>query len=168
YGRPLRSCYEALYPDGDLDHCIEVHRAFQAGLMHLIRPFPGMTETLAGLRDAGVGTAVVTSRSIRSTRVTLERLGLWDRLDTVVTPEDTQRHKPDPEPLLLAASRLKAQPAECLMVGDTENDLAAGRAAGMATCGVTYGFLGEGILAGRPTYRIACPEGLLNVVGVAR
>lgn len=48
-----------------------------------------------------------------------------------VAYEDTTRHKPDPEPLLLAASQLGVRPEECVYVGDVENDLTAARAADM-------------------------------------
>ncbi len=48
-----------------------------------------------------------------------------------VAYEDTENHKPHPEPLLLAADQLKVRPEECVYIGDVENDLMAARAAGM-------------------------------------
>jgi N-acetyl-D-muramate 6-phosphate phosphatase len=45
--------------------------------------------------------------------------------------EDTEKHKPDPEPLWLAAKKLGIQPNECVYVGDAETDLLAARSAGM-------------------------------------
>ena len=49
----------------------------------------------------------------------------------MVAYEDTENHKPHPEPLLLAAKSLNVSPEECVYIGDVENDLIAGRAAGM-------------------------------------
>lgn len=49
----------------------------------------------------------------------------------VVAYEDTVNHKPDPEPLLLAAKKLKVNPKETIYIGDLENDIQAARAAGM-------------------------------------
>ncbi len=48
-----------------------------------------------------------------------------------VAYEDTENHKPDPEPLILAARQLGTDPAECVYVGDVENDMKAAHAAGM-------------------------------------
>lgn len=50
---------------------------------------------------------------------------------TIVSYEDTVNHKPDPDPLLLAAKRLSVQPEEAVYIGDVENDVKAGKAAGM-------------------------------------
>ena len=60
-----------------------------------------------------------------------------DRL--LVGADNTQRHKPDPEPLLHAAGLLDAVPSRCVCVGDAVTDVVAGRAAGMATIAVTWG-----------------------------
>ncbi len=54
-----------------------------------------------------------------------------------VTVEDVKHHKPHPEPLLLAAKRLKLKPSECVYVGDSHTDIEAGEAAGMKT--ILYG-----------------------------
>lgn len=56
---------------------------------------------------------------------------------TAVAYEDTRKHKPDPEPLLLAAQRLRVQPQECVYIGDVQNDVIAARAAGMKMIGFT-------------------------------
>lgn len=56
---------------------------------------------------------------------------------TTVCYEDCVNHKPHPEPLLLAASRLKSSPGECVYVGDAHTDIEAGKAAGMKT--ILYG-----------------------------
>lgn len=51
----------------------------------------------------------------------------------IVSCEDSQNHKPHPEPLLLAAKRLKLRPSECVYIGDSHTDIEAGKAAGMKT-----------------------------------
>ncbi len=48
-----------------------------------------------------------------------------------ISYEDTENHKPHPEPLILAASKLGVRPEECVYIGDVENDAIAARAAGM-------------------------------------
>lgn len=62
-----------------------------------------------------------------------EFLKLQNLFHAVVAYEDTVRHKPDPEPVLLAVSRLGLEPHECVFIGDAETDMMAGRSAGTAT-----------------------------------
>jgi pyrophosphatase PpaX len=59
--------------------------------------------------------------------------------ETVVGGDETQRHKPDPEPLLLAAHRLRAEPSECAYVGDSPFDIRAAKAGGMHAVAVSWG-----------------------------
>ncbi|MFA5154939.1 MAG: HAD family hydrolase [Patescibacteria group bacterium] len=73
---------------------------------------------------------IVTSRVQNSVYEFADLAGLKDYFQAVVVFEDTIKHKPDPEPLLLAASRLGASPAECVYIGDVANDITAARSAG--------------------------------------
>jgi pyrophosphatase PpaX len=57
----------------------------------------------------------------------------------IVGGDETERHKPDPEPLLLAAERLGAVPEETAYVGDSPFDIRAAKAAGMTAVAVTWG-----------------------------
>jgi HAD superfamily hydrolase (TIGR01509 family) len=62
---------------------------------------------------------------------TLDRLGVRDWFDAMVTAEDTARHKPDPDVFLEAARRLNVEPAKCVVFEDTDIGLEAARRAGM-------------------------------------
>jgi HAD superfamily hydrolase (TIGR01509 family) len=92
---------------------------------------PGAPELLAALDRTGLPWAVVTSADVRLAKVRLGAAGIDPPL--LVTVEDVQRGKPDPEGFRLAAARLGIDPATCLVVEDSEPGLAAGRAAGMRT-----------------------------------
>jgi pyrophosphatase PpaX len=59
--------------------------------------------------------------------------------ETIVGGDETERHKPDPDPLLLGAERLGAEPAETAYVGDSPFDIRAAKAAGMFAVAVTWG-----------------------------
>ena len=59
--------------------------------------------------------------------------------ETVVGGDETERHKPDPQPLLLAAERMGAEPARTAYVGDSPFDVSAAKAAGMFAIAVTWG-----------------------------
>ncbi len=97
-------------------------------------PFPpGLGEFLAGLRGA-YKTAVVTSSGRAEIEPLLESGGLTRYFDTLVCAGDTPRHKPAPDPYLLAAGRLEARTA--LVVEDSDAGIASGRAAGFEVLAV--------------------------------
>jgi len=99
-----------------------------------IRPLPGAAEALAVLP---VGRAAIATSCTRPlARARLAAAGL-DAPEVVVTADDVSRGKPDPEPFLLAAQRLGVDASRCLVVEDAPAGLAAARAAGCATLGVT-------------------------------
>jgi beta-phosphoglucomutase-like phosphatase (HAD superfamily) len=77
--------------------------------------------------------AVVSGSSRESVEASLRTLHLLDRFDTLVCAGDYTKGKPDPEPFLLAASRLKVEPSSCLVFEDAELGVQAATAAGMAS-----------------------------------
>ncbi len=74
--------------------------------------------------------AIATGR-VRTTMFEGPLADLKQYFKTAVGYEDTENHKPDPEPLLLAAEQLGVWAEECVYIGDVENDIKAARAAGM-------------------------------------
>jgi HAD superfamily hydrolase (TIGR01509 family) len=77
--------------------------------------------------------AVVSGGNRESVTKSLTTLGLLDKFDTLVCSEDYTKPKPDPEPFLTAAARLKVEPADCLVFEDTDMGVQAATAAGMAS-----------------------------------
>jgi beta-phosphoglucomutase len=69
----------------------------------------------------------------------LNLLGLAKFFDAVITATDVYRGKPDPEPFLLAATRLNVEPDTCVAFEDSANGLISARAAAMATIGIGPG-----------------------------
>ena len=67
------------------------------------------------------------------------RLRVGHLFETVVGGDETEKHKPDPEPLLLAAQRLGVSPQDCAYVGDSPFDIRAAKAAPMYSVAVTWG-----------------------------
>jgi pyrophosphatase PpaX len=119
---------------------LQTYRSFQrANLGRLIRPYEGMREALAGLRARGLVLGVVTSKVEWAARECYEYYGLGEFLSVHVFHDDTERHKPDPQPLLFAASKGGLDVARTVYVGDATHDMAAGKAAGMRTIGVLWG-----------------------------
>jgi HAD superfamily hydrolase (TIGR01509 family) len=92
---------------------------------------PGASLLLATLARLDLPWAVVTSADARLAKARLHAAGI--DVAVLVTVDDIQTGKPDPESYLLAAARLGVPPARCLVVEDSEPGLAAGRAAGSQT-----------------------------------
>lgn len=123
----------------------------------LIQEFPGVEDSLARLRSAGIGVAVVTSKRRFSVEMALENFpGLGEVVDAWVTMEDTEEHKPRPEPLLKGLELLGNVPREeAAYVGDSPFDVAAAKAAGVKSVAVSWGAFSE------ETLRAAEPDHLV-------
>jgi phosphoglycolate phosphatase len=103
--------------------------------------FPGIAELVDRLEAGGLRWGIVTNKAERFARPLLQQLGYAARAGCIIGGDTTGHMKPHPAPLLAAASRLELPPAACIYVGDDERDIQAGRAAGMATVAVRFGYL---------------------------
>ncbi|WP_203568332.1 HAD family hydrolase [Aestuariimicrobium ganziense] len=139
-GRTLPDMFGELVGDEREPELTDAYSAWQQEhVEELLEPFAGIDELLVDLRAAGVRMGVATSRRRPSAERLAAALDLHTHLPVLVTMEDTPVHKPNPAPLLLAAERIGAEPADCVYVGDATVDLGAADAAGMAGIGVTWG-----------------------------
>ena len=132
----------------------ELFRAhYAAHSLDTTRPYPGVIEALDALR--GTALAVVTNKPADFAAQMLATLGLRDRFRSVVGEGAVPEKKPHPAPFLKACAEADVPPERALMVGDGPQDLSGGKAAGMRTCAVTFGFTPKEILeALRPDYSI--------------
>ena len=106
-----------------------------------IQPVAGALEFVRRCREGrGLRLALATSALPSNQERAFARFALAPFFETVVTSADVRRGKPDPEPYLLAASRLGADPAACLVVEDSVNGVRSGKAAGCLVAGLTTTF----------------------------
>lgn len=139
FGEPLYDTMKSFFPQEDTEACIHIYRSYQEDCYEkLILLFPGMEQLVRDLRQQGYLTAVVTSRLPATTMQGLEKYGLTDCFDAIVTCADTDKHKPDPEPVLVCARKLGIEASEAVMVGDTTFDLICGNRAGAKTVLVSW------------------------------
>jgi phosphoglycolate phosphatase len=97
--------------------------------------YPGAMETLEHFRSKKM--AVVTNKPVRISRHIIEALGLGRYFPVVVGGDSTARKKPDPDGLILAMTQLGvSEKSTAVMIGDSVQDIEAGRAAGIKTCGI--------------------------------
>jgi pyrophosphatase PpaX len=163
-GQPLR-VQLARHAEGpeDLDALVARYRAHQR-LHHdrLTRPFPCAVEAVRALAGAGHAIGVVTGKLAEPAARTLAHVGLAPLVDALVTADSCPRHKPDPEPVLLALSRLGASPGDSVFVGDSPVDVAAGRSAGVVTAAALWGAPDrEALLGAAPAHALAGPADLV-------
>lgn len=104
------------------------------------RPFPDVEQTLDTLAARGCRFAVCTNKlEWLSTRL-LDALGLTRRFEVICGSDTFGVQKPRPEPLLRTIERLNGQAPDAIMVGDSFNDIATARAAGIPVVAVEFGY----------------------------
>ncbi len=98
----------------------------------------GFEDFVRDLRERGIKTAVVTSSNVpKMQSVYRQRPEFCELFDAILTAEDFERSKPDPDCYLKAAQRFGAEPSECVVFEDSFNGLKSGRAAGMTVIGLS-------------------------------
>ena len=163
-GRPLHLQARDIDPERAVEIFDLYQNLYARHHDRLAKEFPGVRESLAGLKARGYRLAVVTSKRSSSTADDLEYFGLQPYFDAVVTADDTGRHKPHPEPVLKALERLGAAREEATFIGDSPYDLRSAHAARVLAGAVEWGpFPREKLEAEKPDYWIPDPPGLLRL-----
>lgn len=152
--------------DDDVPGLLDRYRAFQ--LEHhdrLTRSYEGVPAVVAELAHRGHALAIVTSKASPIAYRSLAYVGLDRFFPVMVGYDETARHKPNPDPVLLALERLGATPDEAVFVGDSPHDIQAGRAAGVMTVAALWGPFGrETLAAAGPNHLIECLSELLPIL----
>lgn len=102
--------------------------------------YPGVPQTLARLADAGHAIGLCTNKPHAIACSLLDELGLLPVFGAIVGGDSLPQRKPAPEPLLAVLAALGVPASAAVMVGDGPNDVAAARAAGVASILVSYGY----------------------------
>jgi phosphoglycolate phosphatase len=100
--------------------------------------YPGVEDTLKSLN--GCRKAVISNKREDLSERVLELLGMRKYFDLVVGSDTTAERKPSPVPIQYVLSRFKTRPEEAIIVGDSNYDIEAGKAAGVRTIAVSYGY----------------------------
>ena len=165
-GQGARSLVERALPGaapGEVEQGLE--RFLGYNLAHIAdktRVYPGVVETLQALRVLGYTLCVLSNKNVALCREVLSRLGLGGFFPTVFGADSLPFRKPSPEPVLALLREFGVTAGECLLVGDSINDVAAGRGAGVVTVGCRYGYGDHAELAGAD-YLVEDFPSLLNL-----
>jgi phosphoglycolate phosphatase len=140
--RALRATLAGAPQYPEIDRALGIFkRHYREHLVDQTRAYPEVEETLEHFSN--IPKAVVTNKPHEFTVALLDGLGLLPYFNTVFGGDSLPERKPSPRMLLEAARSCEAEPSKCLMVGDSGVDVAAGKAAGMKTCGFVPGFKGR-------------------------
>ena len=143
-----------------------VYRSYQtAHILNKRRLFPGTVEMLKGLKEKGYLLGIVTSRFKTSTEEGLRLFDIEKYFDAMVCSDDTNIHKPNPQPALLCCRKLGVNPEDTIMVGDSVFDLQCSHNAGGDACFVTWSFCtteDKARAEANPELIINTPQDLLN------
>jgi pyrophosphatase PpaX len=164
-GPGLEAQMRALAPD-HVDELVTVYRAHNEPLHDELVSCAGIDDVLVRLKDEGRRLGIVTAKRRATVELAFATVPLGHLFETVIGGDETARHKPNPEPLLLAAERMCANPGACAYVGDSPFDIRAAKAAGMHAVAVTWGGIHdrEKLEREEPDSVVDDPQELLDVL----
>ena len=137
---------------------------YTAHLLDHTRPYPGMRELLTAAHTQGLALSVLTNKPEVPSRAILTGLGLADFFGALVGGDTLPVRKPDPQGVRYLQRMTGIDLAATLLIGDSCIDVETGRAAGVTTCGVTWGFGAEGMRACAPQFVVDSVPQLATLV----
>jgi phosphoglycolate phosphatase len=115
-----------------------MHEHYADEMLKTTALYPNVAETLEHFKHKRK--AVVTSKEARFAHLMLDHFAIAQHFDVIVGGDTVPARKPDPWPVREAINRLEGTPSDAVMIGDSENDVIAGRGAGARTCAACYGY----------------------------
>jgi pyrophosphatase PpaX len=149
-----------------VDELVRVYREHNRPLHDELEAFEGVEELMETLSRQGRKLGIVTAKGRQTVDLAFAVLSLERYFDAVVTADMTERHKPDPAPVLKALELLESERADAAFVGDSPYDIAAGKAARVFTVAVSWGKIHpeERLLEAGADVLVHSPTELLDVL----
>ena len=155
YGLPRSS-------EAELEKIKTIYRTHMRENDEDLKPFPGIIQTLVGLKEKGIRLAVVTTKHERMAHRHLEITKLSEFFEVVVAGDNVTHCKPHPEPFELALSKLGLLPEEVAMVGDSQFDILGAKNAGIFSIAALWGTDSrEDLLAAEPDLVAERPDEII-------
>lgn len=140
---------------------------YEKNLCHFTVPYENVISTLHSLKDKGYRLAIVTNKPFKFVEPILKGLEMDGLFELILGGDSLSQKKPDPAPLLYVSKTVQIHVDNCVMIGDSRNDIQAANACNMDSVGVTYGYnYGEDISVYKPTLIIDDFSELLKALWV--
>jgi pyrophosphatase PpaX len=150
-----------------VDELVAAYREHNEPLHDELEAFWEVVEVLPRLRAEGRRLGIVTAKRRATVQLAFDRLpGLEANFEVVIGAEDTERHKPEPDPILEALVRMNASTGEAAYVGDSPFDVRAAKAAGVHAVAVAWGGIhdADALVREKPDVLVRHAEELLAVL----
>lgn len=128
--------------------------------------FPGLNKLINYLKQRNIKIAVVTNKVAEFAIPILKQVNLIDQIDCLATSDMVTHPKPAPDLVLFAMDKLQINPKKCIFVGDAEQDIIAGKVAGVTTIAALFGYVGnvQDALKWPADYFVEQPNDLLSLI----
>lgn len=166
-GKGARHLIQQTLPDiadSDIDRALYMFLEFnKQHIADKSRLYPGIAEILRELAVRDIKMAVISNKNEDLSTLIMRTLGILDLFEIVCGGDSFPERKPSPLPLLKVAEKLRIAPDECVMVGDSINDIQAGMLAKITSIACTWGYGSTVELAGADAFA-SSPQELLAVI----
>ena len=168
-GPQIQETAAMLFPELSAERSIDLQNSYKHfyddALCYQASPYPGVGEMLTALYQSGKLIYVVTNKRYKPLYKLMEKFNFFRCCHGIFSPDivDCENHLKKPDLLKLAIRISGVSPEKALMVGDTELDIAAGKANNAGTCAVTWGYASrECLQQSKPDIIIDSPDELLG------
>jgi len=145
----------------------DYERFYRKNHLKFIKPINNAFLTLERLREMGLSIGVMTARKLTTdyVRQEIEFLKFNKFINVLVTLNEISLQEPDKVSLILECTRrLNLKNCDCAVVGDSPEDIVAGKDVGALTIGASYGFYGQKIINYHPDFTITTPLEILKIL----
>lgn len=143
-GRSDESFFKYVFQNIDsrfeVEQLLEEKNVYFEGLLAELEYVEGFTEFIEFIRNKDIKIGLVTSSTLFTVRKVDELLNLVPYFEVIVTEEDTEKHKPFPDPYLLGLKMFGADKSKTLIIEDSINGIISGKEAGCIVAGMTTSF----------------------------
>ena len=166
-GKGARNLVQQALPgaaETDINHALGLFLEFnKQHIADKSRLYPGIMETLHELAARDIKMAVISNKNEDLSVLILQALGVHGLFASICGGDTYPENKPSPLPLLKVIEKLGMTPHECVMVGDSINDIEAGIRAGITSIACTWGYGSAEELAGADVF-VQTPQELQTVI----
>lgn len=166
-GKGARNLIEQVLSDhsaADVSQALDMFLEFNARhIADKSRLYPGILEALNELAARDIKMVVISNKHEDLSRLILRELGIHDRFENICGGNTYPEYKPSPLPLLKETEKLGLSPFQCVMVGDSINDIVAGKLANITSIACTWGYGNRDELAGADCF-VHTPQELQTAI----